>query len=526
MELSARTLREVEFSGSLRGYNTDEVDEFLEKVAVGVDALHAEVRAAAERAADLERRLAEQPADRPSAPDDDPIRRTLVLAQRTADLAVKEAQEEAAQIVSQARSDAEAAISEARRNAERISEEGQRHLREEVLRLTTARDSLRSEAETLVGLLAAERDRLRESLGAALRYVERSLTPATELAQAPAATPEAATGPAGGRTAPSGEAEAPPESPAAAAAEAPQQPDRPPAERPPAERPPVDSAVRRESATTTPERPRKAAGQAAAQPEAQPAEERARPSAEERGRPGGERARPAGERRDAQATGDTVEPIVSLLSDEPAAAREEASAPASARNVVVAPEPVSWLDDERLPADGAPGDGAVGEFDDWGIDDQPPASGAGRAVGLSPSEEHLPGAEAAEPTTVERPSAAERLLTPAVSSSMRARSAGPAMSAAQPAARAWAEPSQADDADELDDLEAAIAEDAAAAGPAGRGYDDEFSWEGRRSLRRSRGETRDEGAERRSLTAVPDLDDTLQDAVVWQMNPSGPDTPA
>ena len=51
MEISGRILREVEFRDRLRGYDTDEVDEFLEKVAVAVDELVAELGAARDKLA-------------------------------------------------------------------------------------------------------------------------------------------------------------------------------------------------------------------------------------------------------------------------------------------------------------------------------------------------------------------------------------------------------------------------------------------------------------------------------------------
>lgn len=177
MEISAKVLREVEFSGSLRGYNTDEVDEFLEQVAIAVDSLQAEARAAAERAEKSERSREE----RSGLDDDESIRRTLVLAQRTAALAVKEAEEESARLLDRARAEAEALVSDARESAERLSSEAERRLRAEVARLSRVRDELKSDATTLVSLLAAERERLTESLGTALNYVEKSLTPSAEI---------------------------------------------------------------------------------------------------------------------------------------------------------------------------------------------------------------------------------------------------------------------------------------------------------------------------------------------------------
>jgi DivIVA domain-containing protein len=182
MEISARILKEVEFNSSLRGYNTDEVDEFLEQVAAAVERLQAEARAANERSDEAERGSR----DKTGIEDDDSIRRTLVLAQRTADLAIKEAHEEASEIVDRARVEAQTLVNDARDSAERMTSDAERRLREEVGRLTAKRDELRTEADTLVSLLTAERDRLTETLGAALRYVERSLSPSAALLAPPA----------------------------------------------------------------------------------------------------------------------------------------------------------------------------------------------------------------------------------------------------------------------------------------------------------------------------------------------------
>lgn len=197
MEISARVLREVEFNSSLRGYNTDEVDEFLEQVADAVDRLQEEAKSAAERAEAAERGAR----DRTGLEDDDSIRRTLVLAQRTADLAIREAQEEATQMLERARSEAELLVTDARESATRITSEAERRLRDEVARLGGARDELRKEVDTLVSLLGTERERLTETLGAAMKYVERSLSPSADLMSL------APSGGRGGSDAPATEAE-------------------------------------------------------------------------------------------------------------------------------------------------------------------------------------------------------------------------------------------------------------------------------------------------------------------------------
>jgi len=93
-----------------------------------------------------------------------------------------------------------------------MTSEAERRLRDEVARLTGARDALRTEIDTLVSLLNAERESLTESLTAALGYVERSLVPSSALTahQTPKAPAEGATdsgrGKSSGKAAPSGEA--------------------------------------------------------------------------------------------------------------------------------------------------------------------------------------------------------------------------------------------------------------------------------------------------------------------------------
>src|SRR5690606_5401839 len=118
------------------GYNTRDVDDFIERVAAGVGHLNERVREAQARAdaadariAELQRELDEvrrRPATAAAAPEvsetDETLRRTLVLAQRTADATIKEAKEEANRVLSEAREEAARtraqAESEARRGAE------------------------------------------------------------------------------------------------------------------------------------------------------------------------------------------------------------------------------------------------------------------------------------------------------------------------------------------------------------------------------------------------------------------------
>src|SRR5271165_3846896 len=179
MDLSSKVLREVEFRDRLRGYDTDEVDEFLEKVAVAVDEMQEKMQQLTNRAERAERSASERAADE----DDDSIRRTLVLAQRTADLAVKEAQDQATAMTESARAEADKMVAEARENAQRIASEAERRHRDEVARLENQRDQVRGELTALSAVLDAERRRLGEALNEALRFVERTLTPSPEFSE-------------------------------------------------------------------------------------------------------------------------------------------------------------------------------------------------------------------------------------------------------------------------------------------------------------------------------------------------------
>lgn len=177
MELTSQEVRQVEFGDALRGYNHSEVDDFLERVATAIDQAHEEIVAMKERLDRAERLSVE----RSDFDDEESIRRTLVLAQRTADMAIKEAQEEAARLLDGARTDAEVIVAEARQAAERIASESDRRLREEVDRLAQERERLRRELDALHGLFGAERERLSESLTTMLSFVEKNLAVSPEL---------------------------------------------------------------------------------------------------------------------------------------------------------------------------------------------------------------------------------------------------------------------------------------------------------------------------------------------------------
>src|SRR4051812_10918873 len=96
-EVSPSYLRDgVEFQVKLRGYDPAQVDDFLDRVAGGIELLQQQLRQALERATKAEQQASD------SSDTDHALRKTLVLAQKTADAAIKEAEEQAARIVGDA----------------------------------------------------------------------------------------------------------------------------------------------------------------------------------------------------------------------------------------------------------------------------------------------------------------------------------------------------------------------------------------------------------------------------------------
>lgn len=158
------SIDEVEFRTAFRGYACAEVDDYLERVAVGVTRLRTALADAEARA---ERAGREGPTDAEAGPTTVPgdvartAHRTLLLAQRTADAAVDEATAEAERL----RREAEAEVAELRATVERSSEAARTEAAQSTAEATAESDRVRSEAaqeaERLVAVAVEEADRLR-----------------------------------------------------------------------------------------------------------------------------------------------------------------------------------------------------------------------------------------------------------------------------------------------------------------------------------------------------------------------------
>jgi DivIVA domain-containing protein len=192
------TLRTVEFRLGLKGYNVDEVDEYLDKAAQEAEGLHDHVRQlndrlrqASERIAQLEREKRSAPAavdgEEPVAPasdvalSDETLQRTLVLAQKFVDQTKRESEAEAAALIAQAEETAQAKVATAEQTAAQLQAESQKQLREDVVRLEATRTELATDVETMARHLESERNRLRGALSEILKWVDDNVQPANSL---------------------------------------------------------------------------------------------------------------------------------------------------------------------------------------------------------------------------------------------------------------------------------------------------------------------------------------------------------
>jgi DivIVA domain-containing protein len=221
------TLRTVEFRLGLKGYNVDEVDDYLDRAAQESEALQETVRQlnerlrqAGDRIVQLERdvrdaaaeakahpptpaavapsptpaptpavpaAVAAVPAPAPTTstaldlPSDETLQRTLLLAQKFVDQIKRESEAEAAATVAQAEEKARAAMSAAESQAAALQADSQRQVREEVARLEATRTELATDVESMARHLESERNRLRDALTEILNWVDENVQPANAL---------------------------------------------------------------------------------------------------------------------------------------------------------------------------------------------------------------------------------------------------------------------------------------------------------------------------------------------------------
>src|ERR1019366_504870 len=182
----------VAFKVGLKGYNVDEVDEFLERLSVDVrqlkDLAHQQrqqLRQAAERIGQLDARgtaavpvapAPVAPAVRTSGGSAEQVTSMIALAQRFIEQAQEEAEAKAHEYTGAAQERAREIVNEARSRAE-----------DEVNRLNGLKQRLSEDVDTLGHQLQAERTRIAQVLSEFTHWVETSLQAGASKPPAPRA---------------------------------------------------------------------------------------------------------------------------------------------------------------------------------------------------------------------------------------------------------------------------------------------------------------------------------------------------
>lgn len=199
MELTLkRMLEDAEFKKYRgKGYDPTEVDDFLDRAAAMAGKVEVQLTQALEQArsaggsaspadvdAEVERRvaarIAELPPPAPAGPNEDEIaeeaRRTLALAQRTADAAVREAREDAEKILAAAHEQAQTTVADADARASELRAEADAYAaatRSEVdAEAARERREARQRLAGEIGELEGLRETLRSDVGILERHVE------------------------------------------------------------------------------------------------------------------------------------------------------------------------------------------------------------------------------------------------------------------------------------------------------------------------------------------------------------------
>lgn len=200
-----RLLEQAEFTQSRKGYDQSQVDDFLDRAVAMATKVEARLTQAIEQAkrgsgpagptvaeieAEVQRRVEKQLAGgltAPASPSEDEnaeaVRRTIVLAQRTADAAVREARAEAAKLLAEAQdraatldADTDAAAASAKATltdeVDRERRAARKRLAEEIGELEGAREALRSDVTVLDRHVEGQRSQLANAVAELQRLLD------------------------------------------------------------------------------------------------------------------------------------------------------------------------------------------------------------------------------------------------------------------------------------------------------------------------------------------------------------------
>jgi DivIVA domain-containing protein len=165
MDLTAADINEQQFHDAWRGYNQEEVDDFLDRVAEVVDRIQRENLALEQRVRELEGVLAD------ARKSEEAMKRTIGAAQRAAEEAIAKAKSRAEQLIGEAEERTRRADNEVK---ERIAA-GELEARRKTLEAEQEHTLRRRELEVAVDRLRAFESDLKGRLQGFLRQQLREL---------------------------------------------------------------------------------------------------------------------------------------------------------------------------------------------------------------------------------------------------------------------------------------------------------------------------------------------------------------
>lgn len=184
MDLTARDIQEKQFNDAWRGYNQEEVDDFLDRLAETLDAVRHENEVLRARVDELEGAVAA------SRSTEEMLKKTLVSAQSAAEEAISKAKARAEQLIGEAQERARKADEEAKERTAQLDADIRRRTLEADREHTVRKRDLDQSIARLKAFEAELKDRLRTFLDQQRRALD-GLAPAPDQVKGPPSGPSA-----------------------------------------------------------------------------------------------------------------------------------------------------------------------------------------------------------------------------------------------------------------------------------------------------------------------------------------------
>ncbi|MDQ4143894.1 MAG: DivIVA domain-containing protein [Actinomycetota bacterium] len=165
MDVTPKDINEKQFRDAWRGYNQEEVDDFLDTVAEVLDNTQRENQGLRARNLELEQALST------TREAEEMLKKTLVTAQRAAEEAIAKAKAKAKQLVDEAEKRASGANEEARR----IIEDAESNAKRKTLDIERMAQNRRQELDAAIARLSAYQSELQAKLRLFLEEQQKNL---------------------------------------------------------------------------------------------------------------------------------------------------------------------------------------------------------------------------------------------------------------------------------------------------------------------------------------------------------------